>query len=96
MRCARASRIVTARASEAKGILDVTVRDLGRIIEPQLPGEWSKDVKAAGVNRRPSRTIRKRVLNSWPYAPPVRCRMTALHSLSSMEGADPLRAGKEG
>ncbi|ABY37788.1 peptidylprolyl isomerase [Brucella suis] len=36
---------------QAKGILDVTVRDLGRIIEPQLPGEWSKDVKAAGVNR---------------------------------------------
>ena len=36
---------------QAKGTLDVTVRDLGRIIELQLPGEWSKDVKATGVGR---------------------------------------------
>ncbi|MFK4824000.1 peptidylprolyl isomerase [Paenochrobactrum sp. BZR 588] len=35
--------------SQAKGMLDVTVRDLGRILEPQLPGEWEKDVKAASV-----------------------------------------------
>lgn len=35
--------------SQAKGILDVTVRDLGRILEPQLPGEWEKDVKATAV-----------------------------------------------
>ncbi|MBC2884819.1 peptidylprolyl isomerase [Ochrobactrum sp. CM-21-5] len=36
---------------QAKGTLDVTVRDLGRIIELQLPSEWSKDVKATGVGR---------------------------------------------
>ncbi len=36
---------------QAKGILDVTVRDLGRIIEQQLPGDWSKDIKATAVNR---------------------------------------------
>lgn len=36
---------------QAKGMIDVTVRDLGRIIEQQLPGEWSKDVKAAGSGR---------------------------------------------
>ncbi len=36
---------------QAKGILDVTVRDLGRIIEQQLPGEWSKAVKATPVGR---------------------------------------------
>ncbi|WP_343313970.1 peptidylprolyl isomerase [Brucella sp. BE17] len=36
---------------QAKGILDVTVRDLGRIIEQQLPPEWSKAVKAAGSGR---------------------------------------------
>ncbi|RLL76348.1 peptidylprolyl isomerase [Ochrobactrum soli] len=40
-----------ATRQQAKGIIDVTVRDLGRIIEQQLPGEWSKDVKAAGVGR---------------------------------------------
>lgn len=37
--------------SQAKGILDVTVRDLGRILEPQLPSEWEKDVKATSVGR---------------------------------------------
>ncbi len=36
---------------QALGTLDVTVRDLGRILEQQLPDEWSKDVKAAGVGR---------------------------------------------
>ncbi|MDH7785014.1 peptidyl-prolyl cis-trans isomerase SurA [Ochrobactrum sp. 19YEA23] len=40
-----------ATRQQAKGIIDVTVRDLGRIIEQQLPGEWAKDVKAAGVGR---------------------------------------------
>lgn len=34
-----------------KGMIDVTVRDLGRIIEQQLPGEWAKDVKATSANR---------------------------------------------
>lgn len=31
----------------AKTMLDVTVRDLGRILEPELPPEWEKQVKAA-------------------------------------------------
>jgi len=30
-----------------KGMIDVTVRDLGRILEPELPPDWSKEVKAA-------------------------------------------------
>jgi len=34
-----------------KGMIDVTVRDLGRIIEQQLPGDWAKDVKATSANR---------------------------------------------
>jgi peptidyl-prolyl cis-trans isomerase SurA len=34
-----------------KGMIDVTVRDLGRIIEQQLPGEWAKAVKATSANR---------------------------------------------
>lgn len=34
-----------------KGMIDVTVRDLGRVIEQQLPGEWAKDIKATSVNR---------------------------------------------
>ena len=29
----------------AKGLLDVTVRDLGRVIAPQLPPEWAEDIK---------------------------------------------------
>lgn len=31
----------------AKGLIDVTVRDLGRILEPELPPDWAKEVKAA-------------------------------------------------
>ncbi len=38
-----------ATRQQALGIIDVTVRDLGRILELELPPEWSKDVKAAGV-----------------------------------------------
>jgi len=30
----------------AKGLVDVTVRDLGRVIEPQLPREWADSIKA--------------------------------------------------
>ncbi len=33
----------------AKGLIDVTVRDLGRVIEPELPPDWEKEVKAAKV-----------------------------------------------
>lgn len=31
----------------AKGLIDVTVRDLGRIVAPELPPEWEKPIKAA-------------------------------------------------
>ncbi len=31
----------------AKGILDVTVRDLGRKLEPELPNEWKKPIAGA-------------------------------------------------
>ncbi len=37
--------------SLTKGILDVTVRDLGKHLELQLPPEWSKQVKATPVGR---------------------------------------------
>ncbi len=37
----------TSRAV-AKTMLDVTVRDLGRVLEPELPPEWKKPVLAAG------------------------------------------------
>ncbi len=30
----------------AKGLIDVTVRDLGRVLEPELPPDWSKQIKA--------------------------------------------------
>lgn len=29
-----------------KGLLDVTVRDLGRVLEPALPPDWAKQIKA--------------------------------------------------
>lgn len=32
--------------SFAKGLLDVTVRDLGRVLEPQLPSDWAEPIKA--------------------------------------------------
>lgn len=32
--------------SFAKGLLDVTVRDLGRVLEPQLPADWAEPIKA--------------------------------------------------
>lgn len=31
----------------AKGLLDVTVQDIPRVLEPQLPPEWEKQIKAA-------------------------------------------------
>ena len=33
----------------AKGLIDVTVRDLGRVLEPELPPDWEKQIKAASV-----------------------------------------------
>ncbi|WP_292536086.1 peptidylprolyl isomerase [Mesorhizobium sp.] len=33
----------------AKGLIDVTVRDLGRILAPQLPPDWADQIKAAKV-----------------------------------------------
>ncbi|HEU4987793.1 MAG TPA: SurA N-terminal domain-containing protein [Rhizobiaceae bacterium] len=30
----------------AKGLLDVTVRDLGRVLEPELPPDWKKEITA--------------------------------------------------
>ncbi|MCO5066206.1 MAG: peptidylprolyl isomerase [Rhizobiaceae bacterium] len=30
----------------AKGLIDVTVRDLGRVLEPQLPIDWADSIKA--------------------------------------------------
>ncbi|KXF77846.1 molecular chaperone SurA [Paramesorhizobium deserti] len=35
----------------AKGMIDVTVRDLGRVIEPRLPNDWADDVKKTGVGQ---------------------------------------------
>jgi peptidyl-prolyl cis-trans isomerase SurA len=32
--------------SFAKGLIDVTVRDLGRVLEPQLPADWAEPIKA--------------------------------------------------
>jgi peptidyl-prolyl cis-trans isomerase SurA len=33
----------------AKGLVDVTVRELGRVLAPQLPAEWAEQIKAAKV-----------------------------------------------
>jgi peptidyl-prolyl cis-trans isomerase SurA len=33
----------------AKGLLDVTVRDLGRVLEPELPPEWADSIKATST-----------------------------------------------
>ncbi|WOC15116.1 Chaperone SurA [Pseudochrobactrum sp. MP213Fo] len=40
-----------ATRAQTKGMLDVTVRDLGRHLELQLPPEWSKQLKATAVGR---------------------------------------------
>lgn len=37
--------------AQTKGMLDVTVRDLGRHLELQLPPEWSKQLKTTAVGR---------------------------------------------
>lgn len=31
----------------AKGLIDVTVRDLGRVLAPELPAEWAESIKGA-------------------------------------------------
>lgn len=33
----------------AKGLLDVTVRDLGRVLAPELPKDWAEQIKATKV-----------------------------------------------
>ena len=33
----------------AKGLLDVTVRDLGRVLAPELPSEWAEQIKATKI-----------------------------------------------
>ena len=33
----------------AKGLIDVTVRDLGRVLGPQLPGDWADQIKKTKV-----------------------------------------------
>jgi len=33
----------------AKGLIDVTVRDLGRVLGPQLPGDWAEQIKKTKV-----------------------------------------------
>jgi peptidyl-prolyl cis-trans isomerase SurA len=33
----------------AKGLIDVTVRDLGRVLAPELPSEWADSIKKAGA-----------------------------------------------
>ncbi len=35
--------------SFAKGLIDVTVRDLGRMLGPELPPEWAEDIKKTKV-----------------------------------------------
>jgi peptidyl-prolyl cis-trans isomerase SurA len=33
----------------AKGLIDVTVRDLGRVLAPELPSDWAEQIKATKV-----------------------------------------------
>ncbi|MEQ1953204.1 peptidylprolyl isomerase [Mesorhizobium yinganensis] len=33
----------------AKGLIDVTVRDLGRVLAPELPTEWAEQIKATKI-----------------------------------------------
>jgi peptidyl-prolyl cis-trans isomerase SurA len=35
----------------AKGLLDVTVRDLGRVLEPELPPDWAEPVKSISAGQ---------------------------------------------
>ncbi|RCL04033.1 MAG: peptidyl-prolyl cis-trans isomerase SurA [Candidatus Tokpelaia sp. JSC189] len=37
-----------------KGMIDVTIRDLGRILEPQIPNKWKKHVKVTPIKRATS------------------------------------------
>ena len=41
----------------AKGVIDVTVRDLGRVLEPELPPEWKKQI--IGTSPGNATTIRE-------------------------------------
>jgi peptidyl-prolyl cis-trans isomerase SurA len=38
----------------AKGLLDVTVRDLGRVLAPELPADWADSIKKAGPGQATS------------------------------------------
>lgn len=41
----------TATREFAKGLIDVTVRDLPRLLEPQLPPEWADSIKATSLGK---------------------------------------------
>ena len=47
--CARVSPAATRRAQFAKGLIDVTVRDLGRKLAPELPPDWAEQIKKTKV-----------------------------------------------
>ncbi|ALE03968.1 peptidylprolyl isomerase [Bartonella ancashensis] len=36
---------------QAEGVVDVTIRSLGRFLEPQLPKNWEKDVRSTAVGK---------------------------------------------
>ncbi|WP_442879230.1 SurA N-terminal domain-containing protein [Bartonella sp. CB74] len=36
---------------QAKGMLDVTIRNLGKFLDPQLPAEWEQDIRATPVGK---------------------------------------------
>ncbi|WP_455477451.1 SurA N-terminal domain-containing protein [Bartonella sp. B41] len=36
---------------QAEGILDITIRNLGKFLEPQLPEKWEKDIHATPVGK---------------------------------------------
>jgi peptidyl-prolyl cis-trans isomerase SurA len=43
-----------------RGMIDVTVRELGRILEPELPPDWEKEIKAAHAGNRGARDAARR------------------------------------
>ncbi len=48
----------------AKGLLDVTVRDLGRMLGPELPPEWAEDIKKTKVGGATTHARRRRAASS--------------------------------
>lgn len=84
----------------ARSVLDVTVRDLGRVLEPELPPDWESQVKAVNPGqptaiRDTDRGVEFLVICSARQVNDDRAAALVLESREAQQGGDPAEALNE-